>query len=106
MGAAEHEEAEDSSLVAAKIEDGANLMLVLGDAGVADRGDKCEVFKGMEGLANFFFSEIENGVPAGTLVARVKQGVEGQGIILRRGDLFFDERAQDAELGEIKLHGY
>jgi hypothetical protein len=60
----------------------------------------------VEGLADLFFGEIEHWVAAGALVARVKQGVEGQGIILRRGDLFFDERAQDAELGEIKLHRY
>jgi hypothetical protein len=106
LGTAEHEEAENGGLVAAKIEDGADPMLVLGDTGVADRGDEGEVFKGVEGLADLFFGEIEHWVAAGALVARVKQGVEGQGIILRRGDLFFDERAQDAELGEIKLHRY
>ena len=58
LGAAEHKEAEDGGLVAAKIEDGTDPMLVLGDAGVADRGNEGEVFKGMEGLANLFFSEI------------------------------------------------
>jgi hypothetical protein len=55
LGAAEHQEAKDGGLVAAKIEDGADPMLVLGDAGVVNRSDEGEVFKGMEGLANFFF---------------------------------------------------
>jgi hypothetical protein len=106
LRATEHEKAEDGGLVAAKIEHGANPMLVLGNAGVADRSDKSEVFKRMESLADLFFGEIEDGIPAGALVARVKQGVEGEGIVLWRGDLFLDERAKDAELVGRKLHGY
>jgi hypothetical protein len=106
LRSAEYEEAEDGRLVPTKIENGADSMLVLGDAGIADRGDEGEVFKGMEGLADFFFSEVEHRVSAGALVARVKQRVEGEGVVLWRGDLFFDERAEDAELGGIKVHGY
>jgi hypothetical protein len=108
---AEHKEAEDSSLVAAKIEDGADAMFVLGDASgwfseaVADRGDEGEVFKRMEGLTNLFFREIEDRVAAGALVAGVKQGVEGEGVVLWRGDLFLDERAEDAELMGREMHG-
>jgi hypothetical protein len=101
LGTAEHEEAEDSGLVAAKIEDGADPMLVLGDAGVADRGDEGEVFKGVDSLADLFFREIEDRVAAGTLVARVKQSVEGEGVVFRRGDLFFDKGTENAELGGI-----
>ena len=44
LRAAEEEEAEDGGLVAAEVEDGADAVLVLGDAGVADRGDEGEVF--------------------------------------------------------------
>jgi hypothetical protein len=108
---AKHKEAEDSSLVAAKIEDGADAMFVLGDSSgwfseaVADRGDEGEVFKRMEGLADFFFCEIEDRVAAGALVAGVKQGVEGEGVVLWRGDLFLDERAEDAELMGREMHG-
>ena len=61
LGTAEHQKAEDGGLVAAKVEDGADPVLVLGNAGVADRGDEAEVFKGMEGLADLFFGEIEHG---------------------------------------------
>jgi hypothetical protein len=60
----------------------------------------------MEGLADLFFGEIEHGVAAGALVACVEQRVEGKGIVLWRGDLFFDKRAEDAELCGIKVHGY
>jgi hypothetical protein len=106
LGTAEHKEAEDGGLVAAEIEDGADAVLVLGDTGVADGGDEGEVFKRVECLADLFFGEIEHGIAAGALVARVKQGVEGEGRVLWRGDLFLDERAEDAELGGIKVHGY
>jgi hypothetical protein len=108
---AEHKETEDRSLVAAKIEDCADAMFILGDAGgwfseaVADRGDEGEVFEGMEGLADFFFCEIEDRVAAGALVAGVKQSVEGEGVVLWRGDLFLYERAQDAELMGREMHG-
>jgi hypothetical protein len=60
----------------------------------------------MKGLADLLFGEIEDGVAAGALVARVKQGVEGEGVVLWRGDLFFDERAEDAELMGREMHRY
>jgi hypothetical protein len=104
LGPAEHEKAEDGGLVAAKIEHGADPMLVLGDAGVADGADEGEVFKRMERLADLFLCEIEDGVAAGALVARVNQCVDGEGVVLWRGDLFFDERAQDSELMGREMH--
>jgi hypothetical protein len=106
LGAAEHEKAEDGGLVAAKIEDRADAMLVLGDAGVVNRGDQGEIFKRVDGLPDIFFGEIEHGVAAGTLVARVDQSIEGERIVLRRGDLFFYERAQDAKLMGREVHRY
>ena len=60
----------------------------------------------MEGLTNLFFSEIEHWVAAGALVAGAKQGVEGERVVFWRGDLFLDERAEDPELGGIKVHRY
>jgi hypothetical protein len=106
LRAPQHKEAEDGGLVAAEIEHGADSMLILRDARVTDRSDKGEIFKGMEGLAYLFFGEIEDGVPAGALVARVKQRVEGEGVVLWRGDLFFNERAEDAELMGREMHRY
>jgi hypothetical protein len=106
LGAAKHEEAENGRLVAAEIENGADAVLVLGDAAVADGGGEGEVFEGVEGLADLVFGEVEDGVAAGALVARVDEGVEGKGIVLRSGDLFFDEGAEDAELDRVELHIY
>ena len=91
LRSAKHEKAEDGGLVTAKVEDGADPMLVLGNAGVADRSDEAEVFKRMDGLANLFFGEIKDRVATGSLIARVKQSVEREGIVLWRGDLFLDE---------------
>jgi hypothetical protein len=106
LGTAEHEEAEHGGLVAAEIEDGANPVLVFWDPRVANRANQGEVLEGMEGLANLFFGEVEDGVSARALVARVKQSVEGERVVLWRSDLFFDQRAEYAELSGIKLHRY
>jgi hypothetical protein len=81
-------------------------MLVLGNPRVADRTDQAELFKGMDGLANLFFREIQHRVPTRTLVARINQSIERERIVLRRSDLFFDERAQNAELMGRKMHRY
>jgi hypothetical protein len=106
LGAAEHEKAEDGGLVAAEVEDGADAVLVLGDAGIADGGDEGEIFEGVKGLTDLLFGEIEDGVAAGALVARVDQGVEREWVVFGRGDLFFDEGAEDAELDGIEVHIY
>jgi hypothetical protein len=103
---AEHEEAENGGLVASEIEDGADEVLVLGDAGVAHGCDQSKIFEGVNGLANLFFGEIEYRVAAGALVARIDEGVEGERVVFGCGDLFFDEGAEDAELDGVKMHGY
>jgi hypothetical protein len=102
LGATEHEEAKDGGLVAAEVENCADAVLVLGHAGgggrEADRRDEGEIFERVKGLANLFFGEIEDRVAAGALIARIEEGVQGERIIFGRGDLFFDEGAEDAEL--------
>jgi len=106
LRAAEHEKTEDSGLVAAEIEDSPDPVLVLGDASIADGGDEGKVLERVEGLADLVFGEIEHRVAAGTLVARIQQRVEREGIVLGGGDLLFDKGAQDAELVGGELHGY
>jgi hypothetical protein len=106
LRASQHEEAENGRLVAAEIENGADAVLIFGDAAVADGGGEGEVFEGMEGLADLVFGEVEDGIAAGALVARVDESIEGEGIVLGRGDLFFDEGAEDAELDRVELHTY
>ena len=60
----------------------------------------------MERLADFVFGEIEYRVAAGSLVACVDQCVQREGVVLRGGDLFFDEGAEDADLDGVELHIY
>jgi hypothetical protein len=106
LGPTKHKEAEDRGLIAAEIEDRADSVFVLGDSGVADGGDEGEILQGVDDLANLFFGQIEDGVAAGALVACVDQGVERERIVLGRGDLFFDEGAEDAELDGVEMHIY
>jgi hypothetical protein len=106
LGPAKHEEAEDRGLVAAKIEDSADAVLVLGNAGVTDWGDKSDIFEGVKGLADLLFGEIKDGVATGALVTRVDQSVEREWVVFRRGDLFFNEGAEDAELDGVEVHVY
>ena len=101
LWAAEQKEAKDSGLVAAEIKNGAGAMLELGDAALTDRGGQLVSFKGVESLADLLLVEIEDGVAAGALVAGVQQGVEGEWVALGGGDLFFDQRAEDALLDEV-----
>ena len=47
-----------------------------------------------QGLAHGFLVKIHNGIAIGFLVARVDERVQRKRIIFRRGQLFFDERAE------------
>jgi hypothetical protein len=106
LGAAEHQETEDGGFVSAEIEDGADAVLVFGDAGVSDRGDEGEILEGVQGLTYLVFGEIEDWVAAGALVAGVDERVEREGIVFGRCDLFFDEGAENAELDGVEMHTY
>ncbi len=90
LRAAEEEKAEDRSLVAGEVEDGACAMLVLGDAGVSRWRDEAEVLESVEGLSDLFLGEIEDGVSGGALVGGGLEGVERERIVLGGGDLFLD----------------
>ena len=106
LRATEDQEAKERSFVAPQVKDGANAVLVLGDAGITDDGDECKIFERVKSLANFFFGEIEYRIAAGALIARVDQSVKRERIVFRRGDLFFDEGAENAELDRVQVHIY
>jgi hypothetical protein len=103
---AQQQQAKDSSLVAAEVEDGPDTMLVLGDAGVADRVGEGEIFKRVERLPNLLFRKLKDGLPAGALITRIDQCVKRERIVLRGSDLFFDQRAENAKLDGVELHVY
>jgi hypothetical protein len=106
LGTAKHQEAEEGGFVAAKVEDSADAVLIFGDAGVVDWGREGEVFERVKRLADLVFREVKDGIAAGALVARVDQSVERERVVLRGGDLFFDQGAENAELDRVKLHIY
>ena len=106
LRAAEQEEAQNCGLVATEVEDGTDSVLVLGDPCVANRSDEGEIFKGVEGLPDLLFGEIEDRVAAGALVACVDQGIQRERVIFGRGDLFFNQGAKDAELDRVEMHVY
>ena len=106
LRAAEEKETENGGLVASQVQDRADAVLVLGDAGVANRSYESEVFKRVKRLANLFLAEIEDRFAAGPLVARVDQGVEREWVVFWCGDLFFNQRAEDTELDGIEVHVY
>ena len=82
-----------------------DVVFVFGDAGIARTGVmRCSIFKGVEGLADFFFGEIQDRVAAVALIAGVDQGVEGERVVFGRGDLFFYKGAEDAELNGVEMH--
>ncbi len=71
-------------------------MLVFGDAAVGSTGGAGEAFLLQRGqsVANGIFIESHHRVTIIFLVAGIDQGVERQGIVIGRGDIFFDERAE------------
>jgi hypothetical protein len=76
LWSAQQQQAKDSSLVAAEVEDGPDTMLVLGDAGVADGVGEGLIFKRVECLSNLLFCKLEDGLPAGPLITRIDQCVK------------------------------
>jgi len=101
---AKKEQAEDSCLVAPKIEHGPGTMFILGNPGVTDRGRECKIFKRVETLSDLLLVEIEDGITAGSLVAGVHKRVERERIALRGGDFLLNKRAEYAEGNGIERH--
>jgi ornithine cyclodeaminase/alanine dehydrogenase-like protein (mu-crystallin family) len=101
-----HQETENSSLIPPQVEDGSDAMLIFGNSRVVDRRDKGHTLQRVKSLTNLFLGEIEHWFAARTLIARVHQRVERERIIFWSRDLFFDKRAEHAELDWVKVHIY
>lgn len=104
LRAAKHQETKDSGFVAPEIENGADTMFVFGNPGVSYGGYKSKVFQRVNSLTHFIFRQIEHRIAARTLVARVDESVQRQGIVFRSNDLFFDQGAENTELDRIEMH--
>src|SRR5215831_15156559 len=62
----------------------------------------------IEGLANLAFLELHRRFTVRFLVAGIAERVERKRVVLGRGDLFFDQRAEDAGFnrGEREWHEF
>ncbi len=101
---AEKQHAEDGDLAAVEVENFLQAMFVFSDAAIGAAGGARETFflQGGECIADGISVERHYGVAIIFLIAGIHEGVEGQRIVIGRGDVFFDERAENAnfDIGE------
>jgi hypothetical protein len=107
LGTSEQEDADQGDLVAVEIEYVGKAMLEFGDAAVGSGGPG-ETFIGerMEGAADSVFVELHDRFAVRFLVGGVLECVQGERVVIRRGDFFFDEAAEDPGFGggEVEVH--
>ena len=98
LRATEEEHADDGDFAAVEIESFLQAVFEFSDAAVGTAGRASEAFflQRGEGVANRGFVQRHHWVAIVFLVAGVDQGVEGERVIVGRGDVFFDQGAEDA----------
>ena len=98
LRSAEQEDADDGDFAAVEVEDFLQAVLVFGDAAVGAAGGAGQALflQRGEGVANSGFVEGHHRVAIVFLVAGVDQGVERERVVVGRGDVFFDQGAEDA----------
>ena len=117
LRSAEKQDADDGDFAAVEVEDFLQAVFELGDAAVGAAGGAGQAFflQRGEGVADGGFVERHHRVAIVFLVAGVDQGVERERVVVGRGDVFFDQGAEDAgfDFGEdhwdvrvvILIHG-
>src|SRR5580704_6070570 len=107
LRAAEEQNADQGDLVAMKVEDVGEAMLEFGDAAIGGGGtSEALVRERVESAADGLFVEIHHRVAVGFLVGGVLKGVQRKRVVVRGGDFFFDEAAEDASLDgrQVEVH--
>ncbi len=104
LRAAQQEHADDGGFAAGEVEDLLQVVLEFGHAavGAADGAGEMVVFESVQGLADFGFVELHNWLSIVLLLQALTQCIERERVVLRRRDLFFDQRAQDAGFDGIQ----
>ncbi len=100
---AQQQQAEHSDLVTAQVQHVAHAVLKLGDARIRDGADEAHLAELEERGAHIGLDELHDGLAARLLVAGVQCGVEGERIVLRRVDLFFNQAAEHAGFDGVQL---
>ena len=104
LRAAEEKHAEDGDLAAVEVENFLQAVLVFGNAAIGATGGAGETFFLQRGecVADGIFIESHHRVAIIFLIAGIHQRVQRQRIVIGSGDVFFDERAENAnfDIGE------
>ena len=92
LGSAKEKDAEDGNLATIEVEDFLEAVLVLGDAaiGAAGRASETLLLQRGERIRNRIFVEEHYGLAIIFLIASVDQRVQGERVVVGRGDVFFD----------------
>ena len=98
LRSAEQQYADDGDFAAVEVEDFLQAMLKLGHTAVRAAGwtSHSLFLQRGQGIANCGFVESHHWIAIVFLIAGVNQGVEGERVVVGRGDVFFDQGAQDA----------
>ena len=107
LRAAKQQDADDGDLAAVEIEDLLQAVLELRHAAVGAAGGSGEALflQGRESVANCRFVERHHRLAIVLLIAGIDQRVQRERVVVRRGDVFFDQRAEDAGFDFGKDHG-
>ena len=109
LRSAEQQDTDDGDFAAIEIEDFLQAVFEFCDAAVGAAGGTGHAFflQASESVADCGFVEGHHRVAVVFLIAGVDQGVERERVVVGRGDVFFDQGAEDAgfEFGEDEGHG-
>ena len=85
----------------------ADLVFPLGDprAGLVALADEAPLGEAVEGVLHGRLGQAHHRLAAGQLVAAGHQGIEGQGVDVRRDEGFFDEHGEDADFKVVEVEG-
>src|SRR5258708_5735558 len=81
-------------------------MLEFSDSAIADRAYQALRFQIVQRTAHFVFFQLQHRIAIGLLIGGIHQRVQRERVILRSGDLFFNQRTEDPRFDgrERKLH--
>lgn len=104
LRAAQQEHTQDRNFRTREVEDLLQTVLVLGHAAfsAASRSGQAPVLQRTEGAADCVFVERHNRLTIVLLIARVHQRIQGEGIVVRGGDVLLYQRTQDADFDMVK----
>ncbi len=98
LSTAEEKHAEDGDLAAIEVENFLQAVFVFGYTAIGAAGGTSETFFLQRGerVTDGIFIEDHHGVTIVFLIAGIDQGVQREGIVIGSGNVFFDQRSENA----------